>query len=321
MFTGSHSSPELDILKLNNVLVLHKKSTYQLQAEEYKDERFLELLRSGHESVQRVKIAHEEHISTIETVKKELESRKINFRIMPRADLQEPVKNVDLLISVGGDGTFLDASHSLESIPMLGVNSSSSSSFGHFCFANRANFGARIDGIRDGTISSYPIMRLELEINGKVLPERPLNEILVAHSNPAATSRYFMEIDGVKDEQRSSGVWICTPAGSTGSMRSAGGIVQPITEKKFQYLVREPCIRPGDSCSHLRGFLRRDQEIVVVSQMRTGNIFVDGPHIECPFGLGDTVVVRASKQDLIAFVDPDVNKMFQSRTLADVECK
>lgn len=309
-------------MQFKNVLVLHKKSIYQIQAEEYKDERFLQLLKDGHESVRKVKIAHEEHSSCLETVKRELEKREIKFTSLARIELHTPVSEIDLMISVGGDGTFLDASHSVEDIPILGVNSSRSSSFGHFCLGSEDNFASLLDQIGSDELKPQKILRLELELNGKVLKERPLNEILIAHSHPAATSRYLLDIDGVKEEQRSSGIWIGTPAGSTGSLRSAGGAVQPITASQFQYVVREPCLRPGEADKLLSGFVRRDQTIEVVSQMRTGFIYVDGQHIDYPLALGDKVVVRASKKDLKAFVDPDVNDMFLERDLADAaECK
>jgi len=308
-------------LLLRKALVLHKKSIYQIQAEEFKDERFLQLLKEGHESVRKVKLAHEEHISCLDTVKSELSKRNIEYMCVARIDLNMRVSEIDLMISVGGDGTFLDASHFVEAVPMLGVNSSKSSSFGHFCLGNQNNFSQLLDDIASDRLKPENILRLELELNGEVLKQRPLNEILIAHNHPAATSRYLLQIDGIKEEQRSSGIWIGTPAGSTGSLRSAGGDVQQITENRFQYVVREPCLRLGEADKLLRGFVQRDKSIELVSQMRTGFIYIDGQHIDHPFGLGDKVVVRASKKDLLAFVNPNVNEMFCTRDLADAESK
>lgn len=301
--------------------MLHKKSIYQIQAEEYKDERFLQLLKEGHESVRKVKIAHEEHISCLESVKEELTKREIEFTCVARIDFDTGVNDIDLMISVGGDGTFLDASHWVDSVPMLGVNSSKSSSFGHFCLADQSNFAQLLEQILADDLRPENILRLELELNGKRLKQRPLNEILIAHNHPAATSRYLLEIGGVKEEQRSSGIWIGTPAGSTGSLRSAGGAVQQITENQFQYIVREPCLRPGEADKLLRGFVARNQTLEVVSQMRTGCMYIDGQHNDYPFGLGDKVVVRASEEDLRAFVNPKVNEMFCVKDLVDADRK
>ena len=298
------------------MLILYKKTTFQIQAEEYKDPRFLKLLEEKHESVTRVKLAHDEHMRTIEKLLSELDRRGIKHEDVARQDLNSPVSGVDMMISVGGDGTFLDASHCLQDVPLLGVNSSKSSSFGHFCAATEDNLVEILDAIQSGELPPSPILRLELVLNGQVLPDLVLNEVLVSHSNPAATSRYSLAIGENKEEQRSSGIWIGTPAGSTGSLRSAGGQVRPITEHTIQYFVREACMRPGEDWKNLTGLLPPDESIVVVSQMRTGTLYIDGPHIEHRFGLGDEVIVRSSPRHLMAFVDPKVNRMF-SEACAD----
>ncbi len=124
----------------------------------------------------------------------------------------------------------------------LGVNSSRSSSFGHLCAANENNLAKVLDDIQSDNMKTCRLTRLELRLNGKLLPELALNELLIAHSHPAATSRYLISLHGKKEEHRSSGIWVGTATGSSGSIRSAGGTVLPITEAKYEYLVREPCI-------------------------------------------------------------------------------
>ena len=298
-------------MKLQKVLILHKKSTFQIQAVEHKESRFLKLLEEGSEVVTRVKVAHAEHMDTLEHLEAELKERGIEYKSVARAELTHRVTDVDLLISVGGDGTFLDASHFLTSVPLLGVNSSSSSSFGHFCLGNDDNIGTVLDGIQSGELQPRKLLRLELMVNGSTLPELVLNEVLVTHSNPAATSRYFLETNNVREEQRSSGIWIGTPAGSTGSLRSAGCPVMDITAQQYQYIVREPCIRPGEKWQLLRGVLSADSETQVVSQMRTGRLYIDGQHIDYDFGLGDELIIRPSKIHLNAFIDDHVNEIFK----------
>ncbi len=306
-------------MNLKNVLVLYKKSTYQIQAEEYKDERFLQLLKEGHESVIRVKRAHEEHLASIKSLEEELHRREISFKALARQDFDSEVSDVDMVISVGGDGTFLDASHCIDDIPILGINSSTSSSVGHFCLAKQSNLASVLDQIQDDRLTPSSILRLELVLNGKVLPETVLNEVLVSHSNPAATSRYLLSVGDVKEDQKSSGIWIGTAAGSTGSLRSAGGQVQTITDDHFQYLVREPYMRPREEFRNLSGLLDKTTAITVVSQMRTGTLYVDGPHIMHHFGLGDEVIIRPAKHNLCAFIDERVNDMFKIAVAAGVK--
>jgi NAD+ kinase len=297
-------------LKLRKVLILHKKSTFQIQALEHRESRFLKLLEEGSDVVTRVKIAHEEHTETLRQLEQELTSRGVEFKSIARAELNDRVTDVDLMIAVGGDGTFLDASHSLDSIPLLGVNSSSSSSFGHFCLATEKTIKQILDQIESDALKPRKILRLELSLNDSVLPELVLNEVLVAHGNPAATSRYFIDVRGEREEQRGSGIWIGTAAGSTGSLRSAGGTVLPITDHRFQFVVREACMRPQEKWNFSKGILTRSEEMIVTSQMRTGVLYVDGQHIDYQFGLGDELRVRASDTDLNAYVAPDVNDIF-----------
>jgi NAD+ kinase len=267
-------------------------------------------VEQGHETVTRVKLAHSEHYETLEQIQKELSKRDIEYRAVARVDLTTFVTGVDLVISVGGDGTFLDASHYVQSIPLLGVNSSRSSSFGHFCLANESNLGAVLEEIESDDRQPLRLLRLELELNGSALPELVLNEVLVCHSNPAGTSRYFIEIGNLREEQRSGGIWIGTPAGSTGALRAAGADILPIGDDRIVYKVREPGPRPSECWQLLGGLIARDQQIRVISQMRTGSLFIDGQHIDYGFGLGDELIVSASGKDLIAFVSASANDIF-----------
>lgn len=297
-------------MKLRKVLILHKKSTFQIQALEHREARFQKLIEQGSEVVTRVKVAHVEHLETLDLLEKELLKRNVEYRSIARSELTHKVTDVDLMISVGGDGTVLDASHFIDSVPLLGVNSSSSSSFGHFCLANQKNISTILDHIESDQLEPKPILRLELWLNGSVLPELVLNEVLVGHSNPAATSRYFIEMRSSREEQRSSGVWIGTPAGSTGSLRSAGADVLPITDTRYEYTVREACIRPGEHWELLRGILNNTEEIRIISQMRTGVLHIDGQHIDYQFGLGDELIVKVSPHYLRAYISEDVNDRF-----------
>lgn len=297
-------------MKLKKILVVHKKSTYQIQAEEHKESRFLKLIEEGNEVVNRVRLAHEEHVDTLARIEDELSNRGIDFVSLSRSQVADTVEDVDLVISVGGDGTFLDASHALKDVPVLGVNSSRSSSFGHFCMANRENFSSIVDQIETGMIEPLKVLRLALEINGEPVKELVLNEVLVAHSSPAATSRFLIDVGGHREEQRSSGLWVSTPAGSTGSLRSAGGQIMEIPERQYQYKVREACMRPNQSWRLLEGMLDENEPMRIVSQMRTGEVYIDGPHIIYTLSLGDELLIKPSPHNLLAFIHSNVNDVF-----------
>lgn len=53
-----------------------------------------------------------------------LSKKPIEWEPVFRNNLSRPIRNVDLVVTVGGDGTLLQASHLIDdSIPVLGVNS------------------------------------------------------------------------------------------------------------------------------------------------------------------------------------------------------
>jgi NAD+ kinase len=302
------------IVNLKNILIVYKKSTYQIQALDHKEPHFLQLLEAGNEAVSRVKVSHQEHYRMVEQIEQELSKLNLNYQSVVRGALPNHIRpeEADLVISVGGDGTFLDVSHHVLSTPVLGVNSATSSSFGHYCLCNENNLAPTLSAIISGQLEPKRLLRLEVSINGLVLPELILNEVLLCHPNPAGTSRYFIEIGDIKEEHRSSGLWIGPPSGSTGALRAAGAEVLPIVSpsRKYQYVVREPWSRPGQKWSLLKGQVDENIEIHVLSGMRLGCLYIDGPHIRRRFNLGDEIAVRVSKNDLMAFVNPKINDVF-----------
>ena len=86
---------------------------------------------------------------------------------------------------------------------------------------------------------------MQVEIDGVPVYSRVLNDVLFSHPIPAATTRYAIRRDGRAEEQRSSGVWIATAAGSTAAIHSAGGKILPITSQRLQFVVREPYEKRG----------------------------------------------------------------------------
>ena len=255
----------------------------------------------------RVKSAHEEHYQTLSILEKELRRRNIEYTAIARANLRESVDNYDLVASVG-DGTFLDASHAVHSVPLLGVNSSQSISFGHLCIANRQNLTLILDQIQSGTLKPCPLLRLQLSLNGVPFLEPVLNEVLVCHSNPAGTSRYIVSVDGIKEERRSTSIWVNT--NRLDRSAAVGGTIMPITSRKYQFLVREPWTRPGRHLKLAGAILEQAQAMRVNSSMRTGTLFIDGHHVDYSFSISDELLVQASENDLMSYVNPQINNIF-----------
>lgn len=64
------------------------------------------------------------HRNAINVCQEILNKKAVEWKPISRNDVSNPIRDVDMVITVGGDGTLLHASHFLDdSVPVLGVNS------------------------------------------------------------------------------------------------------------------------------------------------------------------------------------------------------
>jgi NAD+ kinase len=212
--------------------------------------------------------------------------------------------NFDLVVTVGGDGTLLAASHRVgPDVPVLGVNSAPDHSVGFFCTARKGSVRPMLVRALAGHLRGTVLSRMRVELNDKCVHNRVLNDMLFCHSIPAATSRYILEVKerGAHthvEEQRSSGLWVGPAAGSTAAQRSAGGNVLPLTSKRIQFVVREPYTPGGVALRLPLGTVAHGGEIRVRNKMREAKVFLDGHHIVHDVKMGDVVVLRRSEETL-----------------------
>ena len=247
----------------------------------------------------RRKQALETHNKTLEQVQQVLKSVGIAYEMAYRSSCLDHTP-FDGVISVGGDGTFLEAARGVRSHQwILGVNSDPKRSVGSFCAATRTTFEEILKQFFDGEGRVIKLERLLLEMNGAPLEVQVLNDVLITHRTPAAMSRYRLEVGRVKEEQRSSGLWIATAAGSTGAIRSAGGQALPRESPLVQYRPRELC--RGDRFQYkLTGgsVALKEQPIRIGCLMREGLVCADGEHTVFPFGYGNLLSVKRSPYPL-----------------------
>jgi len=132
----------------------------------------------------------------------------------------------DLIIVFGGDGTLLGAARKfieLE-IPILGINMGA---VGFLTDVNIENFESVINDVFNG---DYILEERSL-VGAKFSDQEifGLNEVLIHSGSYAQLMRYRLLIDGkTVYEQRSDGLIVATPTGSTAYALSAGGsIIHP----------------------------------------------------------------------------------------------
>jgi NAD+ kinase len=286
--------------------VVLKRSSWRKWVEEERDARIAALLEAKDETVRRMRPGHLDHMETVDEVKRALNELGAKVSWHDRPHIFRVRGRCDLVVTVGGDGTLLAASHGIgPGVPLLGVNSSPNHSVGFFCAAKKGGVKGALSSALRGSLPGQELTRMRVELNGKRLLDRVLNEALFCHQSPAATSRYILRlIDGrgrtlAEEEQKSSGLWIGPSAGSTAAQCSAGGRVLPPRSRKLQYVVREPYRPRGAPLRRTRGLVIEGNALSVKSQMRQARVFIDGEHLAYDVTIGDVVVFRRSEEPLI----------------------
>jgi NAD+ kinase len=280
------------------VAMVVKRSAWSIYVEERNDDRLRELAEVGDKTVAPLKAAHQAHERTVREVKDALAALGAHLTAERHAGEPFDATGLDLVVTVGGDGTLLGASHYVADAPILGINSAPSHSVGFFCGARSGEAeGAIRDALR-GSLRRAELTRMAVSINGEIAAARVLNDALVCHASPAATSRYIVRLGDVEEQQKSSGFWIGPAAGSTAAQRSAGGRVLPLTSKQLQLVVREPYTPQGESYRLRRALIPPGSCLAVRSKMHDARIFFDGPDESTEIGYGDAIEFTQSPQSL-----------------------
>lgn len=271
------------------------------------------------------------HKDTIDLCQSVLQRKSLDWIAVQRNHLCQPIRDVDLVVAVGGDGTLLRASHFLDdSVPILGVNSDPTCtkeveelsdefdarrSTGYLCAATAGNFEQILDATLDGSRRPLELSRISVKLNGIQLPTYALNDILVSHPCPASVSRFsFRKRNNTGENSRlincrSSGLRVSTAAGSTAAMLSAGGFTMPLSSRELQYMIREP-ISPMDADkAMLHDVLKQEQHMHVVWYNQEGAVYVDGSHVVHSIQHGDSLEISSGAPTLKVVLPEHLLKM------------
>lgn len=266
------------------------------------------LAGSGRQVARTVAPAAAEHERTLAALLATLARHGVEPAVVdvnPGAEARAALARARFVVSVGGDGTLLTASHFVPAAgTLLGVNSAPRDSVGYLTLAQRASLPRTLAAIASDQLRPVPVTRLAVKLDGVTLPEAALNDVLFAHQHPAATSRYLVRLGRQSETHRSSGLWVSTAAGSTAGIRSSGGAVLPLRSRRLQFRARELYRRPGAVHALASGFLAPGADLVVESQMDAGWLYIDGSRVSYPFPFGARAEIRALRAPLLLFADP-----------------
>ena len=226
-----------------------------------------------------------------------------NFTIL---DHEEYVKKVDIVIVFGGDGTLLNAARKYLNyeIPILGINMGN---VGFLTDISTENFEKTIKEVLEG---SYKIEERNL-VSAKFGNNHlyGLNEVVIHSGAYAQLMRYRLNVnDKVVYEQRSDGLIIATPTGSTAYALSAGG---PIIHPSLDVWTILPMLPQSLSS---RPFVISSNEKVELDLFDGPNdnakICVDGQDdIDIPYG---EKILISKMEKTLKLVHPNDNDFFEA---------
>ena len=249
--------------------------------------------------------AFETHLSVYNWLKDHrynvmLDAQVANICDIPHGySIEQIGEQADLVIVIGGDGNMLGMARRLAkyNVPLIGINR------GNLGFltdiAPQTAFEQLHSCLRrqEFFIEERFLLQAKIERNGKIIESNnALNEIVVHSSQIAKTIDFEVSIDGkFAFSQRSDGLIIATPTGSTAYSLSAGGpILTPnlnaiaLVPMNPHSLASRPLVVSGDSLISLR-FARYNQPNLMLS-CDSQELF--------PFDVDDRIIVKKSPAPL-----------------------
>ncbi len=206
-----------------------------------------------------------------------------------------PTENTELIIVIGGDGSFIDASvYAVEhDIPMLGVN------LGKVGYLSEVepNDIASLEKIFSGDYSIVEKMLLSAKVTRNNVTETydrfGVNDVVVSHNSYLGIADFTVcGNDGII-KYRADGLVVSTPAGSTAYSLSVGG---PVVSHNADAMIVTP-IAPHSFFNRSIIFNGNDEITIKNTGTEKLNVSIDGRWYAC-MEPGDVCCVSASNKKI-----------------------
>ena len=217
---------------------------------------------------------------------------------MPVADRDEIGEQADLVIVVGGDGTFLNAARTLNDydVPLLGINLGR---LGFLTDIHSEKIRGRLTEILDGHFVEekrfllHGVFDYENEA-GEIRSSDAFNDIVVHKGHVARMIELDLYVNGqYVNTQRADGLIVSTPTGSTAYSLSGGG---PILHPGLDAIVLVPICPHTMSQRPIVIDANSDIEIRISDKNHGDALVTCDGQLNVNLGIGDCV--RISRKDM-----------------------
>lgn len=203
-------------------------------------------------------------------------------------------ENIDCVITIGGDGTLIQAARDLagRDIPLIGINQ------GHLGYLTQVRSKEDIPSMADALLSERYQIENRMMLDGKILRQGKkiasdiaLNEIVLTHRNTIQILRFGVYVNGeFLNQYTADGLIAATPTGSTAYNLSAGGPI--IAPNAAMTVLTSICSHALNARSIV---LSAEDEICIEVQEGLQAAVFDGDTI-VQLEQGDQLIIRKSSQ-------------------------
>lgn len=207
-----------------------------------------------------------------------------------RIDSLEELKkeNLDLVVTLGGDGTTLRVFRYLENdTPILTINVGGNR--GILSEITIEELDEAINQILKDNFFLDKRIRVVASCGGKEFPPA-LNEIYISRTNLTKTAEIEIKFQNDTVKQKMDGVIIATPSGSTGHSFSLGG---PILHESLDVLI----ITPVAPVYRLESIVVPDEKIEIISS-HDCNIVMDAQVVKSA-GYEEPIIIKKYKKPAV----------------------
>ena len=244
------------------------------------------------------KVGSKESEQAAKDVAKKLLAKKIiTYTISPievegakKMEALEELKkeNLDLVITLGGDGTTLRVFRNLENeTPILTINVGGNR--GILAEITIEEIDDAINQIIKDNFFLDKRTRVTASCGGKEFPPA-LNEIYISRANLTKTAEIEIKFQNDTVKQKMDGVIIATPSGSTGHSFSLGG---PILHESLDVLI----ITPVAPVYRLASMVVPDERIEIICS-HDCNIAIDAQVVKAA-GFGESIIIKKYKKPAV----------------------
>ena len=238
-----------------------------------------------------------------------LSDTRANKFNQPIIDSKNKISELDFMLVLGGDGTFLSCARAVEHrpTPILGIHLGD---LGFLAKVTLENIFQRLDKVAKGkfSVEKRSMVKASILKNGSSLTQYGLNDFVVSNgeSHRMLIAEVYVD-DNRVSEYKADGLIIATPTGSTAySLSSGGPIISPdvdsfvITPISAHTLNSRPLVVSAKSTIKIN-FSSYNQNIT----------FITDGQLHEPLSTDDTVLITNSDFE-IGLIDFSDNDYFQT---------